>query len=275
MRVFWLTILGATLLAAADDPRAIVKRALDADLQNQEAARNYTFLQRDDVRMLDGSGAPRSHSVKTFDVTLLEGSPYKRLVARNDQPLSAAEQKFEQDRLQFSMDQRRKETPELRKKRISEWDRKRHEQIDHLRELTDAFDFKLAGEDTLDGVPVWIIEGTPHPGYKPKSSFAGYFTKIKGRCWIAKSAPHFVRIEFDTLDTIAIGGFLVRLKKGGHIMVEQTHVNDEVWLPKHVTIKASARLLLVKGYNLDADYSFSDYKKFQAESRIVSSAPIK
>jgi hypothetical protein len=56
-------------------------------------------------------------------------------------------------------------------------------------------------------------------------------------------------------------------------MVEQTRVNDEVWLPKHVTVKASARILFVKGYNLDADYSFRDYKKFQADSHIVSSQP--
>lgn len=273
MRFLWLAIFGAALLSAADDPKTLVKRALDADLQGQEAARNYTFLRRDDVRMLDGSGQTKSHSVKTNDVTLLEGSPYNRLVERNDKPLSADEQKFEDNRLQYSIDQRRKETPEQRQKRIAEWDRKRHEQTEHLKEIPDAFDFKLAGEDRIDGVAVWTIDGMPHPGYKPKSSLASYFTKIKGRIWIAKDSPHIVKLEFDTLDTIAIGAFLVRLKKGGHIMVQQTHVNDEIWLPKHVTVKASARILLVKGFNLDADYSFRDYKKFSADSHVLSSQP--
>ena len=54
---------------------------------------------------------------------------------------------------------------------------------------------KPMAEDTLNGVPVWVIDGMPHPGYKPKSSLAGYFTKIKGRCWIAKDSPHIVKIE--------------------------------------------------------------------------------
>ncbi len=273
MRTFYLAILGAAILSAADDPKAIVKRALDADLLGQEAARNYTFLQRDDVRMLDGSGGTKSHSVKSWDVTLLEGSPFKRLVARDDKPLSPAEQKTEEDRLQFGLAQRRKETPAQRQQRIAGWERKRHEQTDHLREIPDAFDFTLAGEGQIDGRPVWIIDGSPHKGYKPKSSFAGYFTKIKGRCWIAKDSPHFVRLEFDTLDTISVGGFLLRLKQGGHIAIEQARVNDEIWLPKHVAIKASARILFVKGLNLDADYRFTDYKKFQAESHLVNSQP--
>jgi hypothetical protein len=273
MRSLYLAILGAAVLSAAEDPKAIVKRALDADLAAQDAARHYTFLQRDDVRMLDGSGGSKSHSVKTWDVTLLEGSPFKRLVARDDKPLSPAEQKSEQDRLQFGLEQRRKESPAQRQQRIAEWDRKRREQTEHLREIPDAFDFTLAGEGQLDGHPVWIIDGSPHKGYKPKSSFAAYFTRIKGRCWIAKDSPHFVKLEFDTLDTISVGGFVLRLKKGSHIAVEQAHVNDEIWLPSHVVVKASARILLVKGFNLDADYRFTDYKKFQAESRIVSSQP--
>ncbi len=45
-------------------------------------------------------------------MTLLEGSPYRRLVARNDQPLSPKEQKKEEDKLRRSIEERRKETAE-------------------------------------------------------------------------------------------------------------------------------------------------------------------
>jgi len=54
------------------------------------------------------------------------------------------------------------------------------------------------------------------------------------------------------------------------LMLEQTRVNDEVWLPKRFTMEASARLLLVKGYHKALDMTFSDYKKFQTDSRVVS-----
>ena len=275
MRGIWLAVCGSVALWAGEDPKALVKRALEADLHAQEASRDYTFVQRDDVRMLDGSGKTKSHSLKTYDVTLMEGSPYKRLVARNDQPLSAEEQRDEDARLNYNSDQRKRESAAQKQQRIAEWERKRREQRDHLREIPDAFDFKFVGEETIEGRPAWVIEGTPHPGYKPKSSLASYFTKIKGRCWITKDSPHFAKLEFDTLDTIAIGAFVVRLKKGGHILVEQTRLSDDLWLPKHVTVKASARLFFVKGFNIDADYSFRDYKKFQADSHVVSSEPIK
>jgi hypothetical protein len=46
-------------------------------------------------------------------------------------------------------------------------------------------------------------------------------------------------------------------------------VNDEVWLPKQVTYKFNARLGLVKGYNIDGELSYRDYRKFRTSSKIV------
>jgi len=52
-------------------------------------------------------------------------------------------------------------------------------------------------------------------------------------------------------------------------MLEQTRVNDEVWLPRHVTFKFDARVALFKGYNLDSDQEYRDYKKFRSSAKIV------
>src|SRR5437870_5311579 len=87
IRAILLTI-GCTIPAwAADDPREIIRRSLQFHTQNDEAARNYTFLRRVDIRALDGAGKVRHNDCKTWDVTLLEGSPYTRLVMRDDKPL--------------------------------------------------------------------------------------------------------------------------------------------------------------------------------------------
>jgi hypothetical protein len=269
MRILLFTACCALSLAAADDPKEIVRRALQRDAHNDEISRQYTYLQRDDVRSLDGGGKVKHRDLQTFDITLLEGSPYRRLVARDDKPLPPQEEKKQQEQLKKNIDQRRTETPAQRRQRIADWERKRNRERENLKEVPDAFDFRLAGEEQIDGVPVWVIEGTPHPGFKPKSKEAAYFPKVKGRMWVAKSDYTPVKIAVETLDTISIGAFLVRLAKGGHIGVEFTRVHDEVWLPKHVGVTASARLFLLKGFHLDADFTFSDYKKFSAESRIV------
>jgi hypothetical protein len=135
-------------------------------------------------------------------------------VARNDQPLSPKEQKKEEDKLRKSIEERRKETAEQRARRIADWERRRQRQRDPLKELPDAFDFRLAGEEALASGEVYVIDATPKPGYKPKLPSAAYFPKVKARLWIDKNDYHWAKVELETLDTISFGGFLVRLGEG-------------------------------------------------------------
>jgi hypothetical protein len=82
-------------------------------------------------------------------------------------------------------------------------------------------------------------------------------------------------MDAEAIDTISWGLFLARIHKGSHLYVEQTRVNDEVWLPKHVQVKFDAKLALLKTFRMDIDIAFKDYKKFGSSSRIVSiGAPV-
>ena len=120
------------------------------------------------------------------------------------------------------------------------------------------------------------MDATPRPGFKGATAVSrAIFPKVHGRFWIEKAGYHPVRVEIDTLDTISLGLFLVRLSKGSWVVIELTEVNNEVWLPKRVTLTADARVLLVKGMRVDMQIDFSAYKKFQADSRILSTGEIK
>jgi hypothetical protein len=271
VRIFTLIVCLPAILAA-QDPREIVRRSVEIDRKNAEIARNYTFLERQEVRELDGSGEVKSTRNQTWDVTLLEGSPYRRLVARNDQPLSPKEQKKEEDKLRRSIEQRRKETKEQRERRTAEWERRQERQREPEKEMLDGFDFRLIGEEALESGEVYVIDATPKPGYKPKLPSLAYLPKLKARLWIDKNDYRWAKVEVETLDTISFGGFLVRLAKGGHLILEQARVNQEVWLPKRVTVRLSARLALIKGFHAELIMTFSDYKKFQVDSRVVSTA---
>src|SRR5215469_2105246 len=143
MRTLLIAACSALSLLVADGPKAIapitpqemVRRALAAYTRDDAIVRQYTYLQRDDFRMLDGDGNVKHRDIHTFDITLLEGSPYRRLVKRNDQPLSPDEEKQQQANLQRSIDERRKETPEQRRQRVADWDRKRMERERELEEV--------------------------------------------------------------------------------------------------------------------------------------------
>ena len=271
MRVFTLIVCLPVILAA-QDPREVVRRSVETDKKNAEIARSYTYLERQEVRELDGSGKVKSTQIETSDVTLLEGSPYRRLVARDDQPLSPKEQKKEEDKLRRSNEERRKETEEQRVRRIADWERRQERQREPLKELPDAFDFRLIGEETLAGDEVYVIDATPKPGYKPKLPSAFYFPKVKARFWIDTKDYRWARVEMETLDTISFAGFLVRLAKGSRLTIEQAHINQEVWLLKSVTLRGSARVALIKSLHEELIITFSDYKKFQVDSRVVSTA---
>jgi hypothetical protein len=62
---------------------------------------------------------------------------------------------------------------------------------------------------------------------------------------------------------------LARIHKGTHIIVEQTMVNDEVWLPKHVQLHFDARVALFKSFNEDVDQTYRDYKKFRTDTKMT------
>ncbi len=250
-----------------------MERAVSNNDKNQQLARNYTFLERQERRTLDGSGNVKERVVETWDITLLEGSPYRRLVAREDKPLSPADEKREEEKLRKSLQDRRNETPEQRQRRIAEWQRRQDERKRDpiIKDLLNAFDFRLAGEETLDGHEAWVIDGAPRRGFKGKSTVGrALFPKLKCRFWISKGDYQAIRIDAETQDTASLGLFLVRLSKGSRILIELARVNDEVWLPKRVAVTAAARIFLVKSTRLDLRYDYSEYKKFQAESRIVS-----
>ena len=268
MRLLLLT-LALPAIASAQDPLEIIRRATELDRRDTELARSYTFLQRQERRDLDSRGRLTKTESETFDVTLLEGSPYRRLVARNDQPLSQKDQRKEEEKLQKSIEDRRKETPAQRAQRVADWERKQEKQREPLKELPAAFHFKLAGEEALNGGVAFVIDGAPKPGYRPKNAATAFFPKVKLRLWIDKKDYQWIKVDIESLETISFGGFLIRLAKGGHVTIESARVNNEIWMPKRAVVKGSARIALVKVMRGEIIFTFSDYKKFQTDSRVL------
>ena len=125
-------------------------------------------------------------------------------------------------------------------------------------------------DETIRGRAVWTIEANPRPDYKARTSDAKMFAKFRGKLWIDKSDYEWVKLELESIDTVSFGFFLARLAKGAHLTVEQTRLNDEVWLPKHVSIRYDARLALLKHQAGEVEETMYNFKKFQTDSRILS-----
>ena len=58
---------------------------------------------------------------------------------------------------------------------------------------------------------------------------------------------------------------LVKLKKGATFVAEQERINDEIWLPSVMEINLNAKVLMLKGVNVNQVVKAYDYRKFQTE----------
>ncbi len=99
------------------------------------------------------------------------------------------------------------------------------------------------------------------------------FPKFRGKLWIDKADYQWVKTEAEVIDSISFGWFVARLQQGARLEVRMTRVNGEAWLPQRIEARGSARLLLVRNLRVEVETSFSNYRKFQADSRIVPIAP--
>lgn len=259
----------AAVLSAAEDPREIIRRTVALEERNFQAARNYTFLERNELWELDDAKV-RNRRVRTYDVTLLEGSPYRRLIQRDDHALPSEEEAREAEKLRASIAERRRETPEQRKRRLEEWEKKRRKQREFLAEIPEAFRFRLVGEEQIAQRPTWVIAADPQPGYHGKTSIGRFFPHIQGKLWIDKQSCQWVRADLEVVETISWGLFLARIAKGTRASAQQALVNGEVWMPQHVNFEANARIALIKKIRLAGDITYRNYRKFQVESRVIT-----
>ena len=258
-----------TNLPPTNDPREIVRRSVEIDHRTMELARNYTCQQREVQRNLDSHGKVKSTEIKTWDITMLYGEPYSRLIKKNDQPLSEKDEKKEEEKQDKFVAEHKSESEDQRRKREAKQKKEREEGRAFLRDVENAYDFRIVGEEPVDGRPAWILEATPRKDFHPTQPHADILPKLKGKVWIDKQDYDWVKAEAEAIDTISFGLFLARVHKGSHFSFEQTRLNDEVWLLRRFYLNASARLLIFKNMGVEQEDTFSNYKKFKTGSRIL------
>jgi len=241
----------------------------DKDEANQKTVRNYTYIERQVENKLDGKGNVKSTEVKTYEILDIYGEQVARLIAKDDKPLDPKDAAKEEEKIQKVIDKRKNESESDRKKRTEKEEKDREEGRKFTREIADAYKFKLVGTEMVGGREAWVIDGEPRPEFVPKMKEAKILTKFHGRVWIDKNDLQLAKLQMECLDTISWGVFLARFHKGSRFTLEQTRVNDEVWLPAYLTAKVDARLALLKGLNVDLEQTYRDYKKFRASTKIV------
>jgi len=258
-----------TAQETAPQAESIVRRSLERDSMNATRLRDYTYTENQRTETLDNSGAVVKTVTTTLDVVNLYGRQYGRRIAKDGRPLAGKEKEKADEEFEREVRKRQMETAEERAKREAEQEKDRAEARKFLQEIPKACYLKLAGTEKIDGLPVWVIEATPRPDFRPTVKHADLLKKMRGKIWIDQTSYQWVRAEAEVLQPITFGGFLVKLDRGARMTFLQTRVNDEVWLPAKITARLDGRLL-IRRFNVAAEVSYSGYRKFQVDSRVIS-----
>jgi hypothetical protein len=239
--------------AAADRAQKIVERSLANTNADWAAAPQYDFTERD-VVIRHGT-----RTAKAYQVLMIAGSTYNKLIAINGQPLSPEKAAEEDRKLAAETNHRRSESSSARQKRVAEYQRERRQDHALMLEMTKGFDFKLAGEDTIDGRRCFVLNATPKAGYNPPTRETRVLTGMRGTMWIDKQAYQWVKVHAEVFRPVAFGLFIAKVRPGTEFTLEQTPMRGNLWLPSHFSMAVNARVLFSSRHSTD-DETYSNYR---------------
>jgi hypothetical protein len=164
--------------------------------------------------------------------------PLTMLVASGGKPLSAADQREEQERLNHLLNS---PSEQARHRQDYADDEKRIGRI--LALLPDAFLYEDAGVDN----GCVRLRFRPNPEYPPHSIEARIFHAMQGEIWIDARYKRLARLDGQLQENVDFGyGILGRLYKGGWFRLQRTQVSTTDWKTERLEIHMNGRALFLK-----------------------------
>lgn len=233
-----------------------------ADLVRQAVAQEVAAANRAEVKHLFRSRkqSPKGSQTRLYIET--DEAMAGMLVAINDKPLNAQQQRAEIDHLTWLTN-----NPEqLRKKHAREKeDADRTLRI--VKALPDAFRYVYDGTEIGQpglgkaGDPLVRLKFTPNPSYSPPSHVEQVLEGLQGYLLIDGSVHRIARIDGTLFRDVIFGwGIIGHLDKGGHFRVQQGDVGENSWDLTAMSLQMTGKILLFKGISMIYDETFSDFQ---------------
>lgn len=250
------------MAAPAPPPTEIMTRSVEAARANREKLRSYAFRERYVNERIGEDGNKSVANSRTWDVIGLEGATYRKLIEIDDKPLPPKLAAREERRLKEEAERRRRDGPDRTRRRLRALSYSWH--VDYTR-IPEMYLLQYRGEDTVNGRAAYVIEGSPNPEFRPRKEID---SDRDWRCfalklWIDKAEYQPLRMEID------VKGEGSRLQKGSWLREEYGKLNDDVWVSTSLKVGYSARFLKMIGVSGLVTITYSNYRKFQVDSKLV------
>lgn len=238
---------------------------------------NYAGTRVEQETELEKDGRPKKTEVKEYTFFYLHGDEVSTLVKKDGTPLSPEEQKKENEKTQKEIAdiQKRESKKEAEEEKAREEGNNKKDDDDvGIETFLRTSQFVNPRRERFHGEDVLVFDFEPNPEYKPRNIVEKIVQKLAGVVWIDEKAREVVRLEaYFVGDFRFVGGLLANLQKGTSFIFEQTYLNNEVWLPTYMEAHVGVRVLLLKGFNVNAVTRYSDYKRFNVQTLSTINQP--
>lgn len=232
-------------LQLPENPRDLVKRAIENQLKNTVRQQYSTWKEKD----VKPKGTVLRQLVETPEGVL------GRTIEKDGRPLTPEEVKAEDARVNRLLD------PDQMKAKAKEQKDDEERTVKMLRAIPDAFIFTYGARSTTpNGDELVNITFRPNPDFDPPSRETLVFEGMKGDMVVDATAAQLAKIDGTLFRDVTIGwGILGRLNSGGRFLVEQKEVYKGHWDQTHMILDFVGKALLFKTINIKEDSTAWDF----------------
>ncbi len=229
----------------------------------------YAFTQTETDKELNSKGELKKQTVKVYEIFPLPNrEAVQKLISENGVPLSPEKAAKEDRRVQeeFAKAERDREKDEKQAaKRRAEREKKANEGTE-ISPFLRACEFVSPRREQWAGRDTIVFDFRPKPGFRPKNREESLIAKLVGVVWIDPVDKQVIRLEARLAEGFKIaGGLLASLKPGAALVIEQTRMDQGVWLPRFAHVNLSVKVLLFAGGDYNKTIEWSNYKHFSGD----------
>ena len=258
------------------DLKALFKEIDDNQKAIDKLKENYAGTRVEEETEFEKDGKVKKTDLKEYTFFYLNGEEVSTLVKKDGKLLGDEEQKKENEKTQREIEniQKREARKEAKDEKAKEDGKKDKDDDPGIETFLRACQFVNPRRERFRGQDVLVFDFEPNPEYKARNLVEKVVQKLAGVIWIDEKAHDVARLEaYFVGDFRFAGGLLANLQKGTSFIFEQAYLNNEIWLPTYEEAHVGVRVLLLKGFKVNAVTRYSDYKRFNVETLSTIAKP--